>query len=179
MNAATHRQFGEIAMRFLLGLFMLVVSAAELSAQRANVHAAQITWFGAYEVSQVKIIDDPTQASGKRREGGTIKPPGSNHDRIELVGGRYFGFGYRLLGSPAGAQVPLKYVRTYPAPGFIHQQTGKYVTRDEQDLNLNIGQPDLFMGYVLSSDAPLGTFTFQIWHGNSLLVEKAFTVYRP
>ncbi len=49
----------------------------------------------------------------------------------------------------------------------------------EQELNLRIGQPDLFMGYVLSSDAPLGTYTFQIWHANSLLVEKAFTIYRP
>lgn len=166
-------------MRFLLCLFVLVFSAVELSAQSPNVHAAQITWFGAYEVSQVKIIDDPTQASGKRREGGTIKPPSRNDDRIEIVGGRYFGFGYKLLGSPTGVQVPLKYVRTYPAPGFLHQQTGKYVTRDEQELHLKIGQPDLFMGYVLSSDAPLGTYTFQIWHGNSLLVEKAFTVYRP
>lgn len=166
-------------MRFLLGLFVLVVSAVELSAQSPNVQAAQITWFGAYEVSQVKIIDDPTQASGRRREGGTISPPSRNHDRIELVGGRYFGFGYKLLGSPTGMQVPLKYVRTYPAPGFLHQQTGKYVTRDEQELHLKIGQPDLFMGYVLSSDAPLGAYTFQIWHGDSLLAEKAFTIYRP
>jgi hypothetical protein len=166
-------------MRFLLCLFVLVVSAVELSAQSPDVQAAQITWFGAYEVSEVKIIDDPTQASGRRREGGIITPPSRSDDRIEVVGGRYFGFGYRLLGSPAGTQVPLRYVRTYPAPGFLHQQTGKYITRDEQDLNLRIGQPDLFMGYVLSADAPLGTYTFQIWHGNSLLVEKAFTIYRP
>src|SRR5689334_12651272 len=125
-------------MRFLLGLFVLIVSAGEGSAQSANVQAAQITWFGAYEVSQVKIIDDPSQASGKRREGGTINPPSRNDDRIGLVGGRYFGFGYKLLGSPTGAQVPLKYVRTYPAPGFLHQQTGKYITRDEQELHLKI-----------------------------------------
>src|SRR6476620_5783439 len=138
-------------MRFLLCLFVLVVSAIELRAQSPDVQAAQITWFGAYQVSEVKIIDDPTQASGRRREGGIITPPSRSDDRIEIVGGRYFGFGYRLLGSPAGTQVPLRYVRTYPAPGFLHQQTGKYITRDEQDLNLRIGQPDLFMGYVLSA----------------------------
>ena len=75
--------------------------------------------------------------------------------------------------------MPLKYVRTYPAPRLRHEATGQYVMREEQDLNLNIGQPDLFMGYVVSSSSPLGTYTFQIWHANSLLVEKAFTIYRP
>lgn len=166
-------------MRFLLCLFALVFSAVELSAQSPNVRAAQITWFGAYEVSQVKIIDDPTTASGKRREGGKIVPPGSNSDRIILADQRYFGFGYNLLGSPADARVSLKYVNIYPAPGVLRKATGTYVTREEHDYQLAIGQPELFTGYVLSSGSPLGIYMLQIWHGSGLLVEKAFTVYRP
>ncbi len=174
---------GGIAMRLFLCLIVLMFSAVNSAAQRTSVHAIQITWFGTYTVSQVKLIDDPSAPSGQRREGGTITPPSINSDRIARGDGLYFGFGYNLLGNPSGATVELRYVHIYPEPGVRHQQTGEYVKQYANNINLNINlninQPNLFAGRVLTSNTLLGVTTIQIWHADRLLAEKSFTIYQP
>ena len=109
-------------MRSFLCLILLACSTVNSAAQQANVISIQITWFGTYDVSKVEIVDDPSEPSGKRRQGGIITSPSTNSERVARTDGRYFGFGYNLLDSPNGATVPLRYVNTFPEP-VRHQQT--------------------------------------------------------
>lgn len=165
-------------MRFAYALFALVFSTLSASAQQAQGVGVEMTWFGAYQVTEVKVVDDPKTAAGKSYVGGKIIPPPVNSERIPFTGG-YFGFGYKLLGSPHGAAVPLRYVRLYPPPGLPNSATGVPVMREEQELSLAIGRDDLFIGFHALPNAPMGPWTFQVWYGSRLLAEKTLILYKP
>ncbi len=107
-----------------------------------------------------------------------IAGPATNSNRIAVSDGVRFGFGYRLLGQPGSAIVPIVHVTQFSGIGGLGG-TGK--NSEKINYNLGISQGGLFIGRKMGDSAtePTGVYKFQVWHKNRMLLEKQITIYKP
>lgn len=142
--------------------------------------SARLEWYGVYTTKNEKEIDDPTSPTGKRF---TVTPvaPRSNTDQIPGRDDVRFGLSYIISGTSLKS-IRVKEVYVFPPPGMpdsvSHNPHDQYEAVDDAE----VGVPHL-MGWSFQS-APaerivIGTWRFQVWQGNQLLLEKSFNVYRP
>jgi len=159
-------------------LSLIGLAGQSALAQEAVVTGAAIQWYGIYTVAETKEVKDPNSVTGTRLVSGGIVGPATNSDRIAVSDGIRFGFGYRLLGRPGSAVVPIVHVTEFSGAGGIGG-TGK--KSEKINYNLGINQAGLFIGRKMGDAAtePTGDYKFQIWHKNRMLLEKQITVYRP
>lgn len=140
-------------------LLCLVLMTGKVFAQQ--VTGAEITWYGVYTAASDERTSEKTISRG-------ITPPDTDNDRIPMVSGTRFGYGYKLTGSPGSAQVTLKYIIKVPSEN------------DEVTYwpGLAINRTDLFIGYIFDSSSPTGMYILQVWYGTRLLAEKSFNVVK-
>ena len=164
-----------------MAVALCVVSATPARAQTATVTGVEITWYGVYQAEQVKKVEEPGALSGTRRISRNVIPPSVNSDRIAIADNTRFGFGFRLIGAPDGAQVKLKIMQRMPPPGALNVVTGRRTRLGEVEANAKIGAPTLFTGWLIgkAASAPAGEWTFEVWYEGRKLAGKTFTLYQP
>ena len=163
----------------LVLLAVMLPFGGETLAQTPVVTGALITWYGSYAPAETKLVKDPASTAGVRRISSGILPPSTNTDRIPFAPDARFGFGYKLIGSPANGSVSLRYVSKVPAPGVRDAKTGQRMTVVENTYrDLALDRTDLFCGEFLGDykEPPRGIWSLQVWYGDRMLLEKSFTV---
>jgi hypothetical protein len=98
-------------------------------------------------------------------------------DTVAARVGVEFGFQYVVIGKPAGEEVPLHIVITYPKPGIHDPAEAAPLLLSRFQRVKKIGET-VYLGYGIEHDWEIvpGTWTFQIWHGGKKLAEQSFTV---
>jgi hypothetical protein len=91
-----------------------------------------------------------------------------------------FGFEYLILGTPSGADIPIKMITRFPEQGLRNPETGKTTDRNETRVGRRVGQRH-FRAYTLeqSWEVVLGTWTFELWYGDRKLAEQSFKLVDP
>ena len=156
----------------------MVFAGQPALAQEGTVTRAEMLWYGVYTVGQTREEKDPTSVTGTRLVSGGIVGPVTNSDRIAIAANIRYGFGYRLVGSPSSAIVPIVHVTH--SPEDVLDVTGKPTRVGKLNYNLGINQSGLFIGLKMdgASTTP-GVYALQVWHKNRKLLEKNFTIYKP
>jgi hypothetical protein len=164
----------EIAMRLYLTVCLLGCLVSSAHAQHARIDRIDIVEFGIYTADQ-KL--DSISAQGIKR--GTIVNArhAATTTTIPVQKGVQFGYRYKIKGQPAGAQVDIKLVTNYPAPGLRSPSSSTPVMRSERIRKRLIGETNIAT-YTLDDDFELvpGIWTFEIYDGNRKLLSKAFTL---
>ncbi len=147
-------------------------------AQQGTVTGATMLWYGVYTVGKTEEVKDPNSVGGTRLVSGGIVGPAVNADRVAVGDQTRFGFGYRLLGRPGSAIVPIVHVTTFEGAGGLD---GKGTKTERINYDLAINQDGLFIGRRMGDVAtePVGVYRFQVTHKNKVLLEKRITIYKP
>jgi hypothetical protein len=166
-------------LRWLLVVVALAVLGGRAEAQQPRIDGADLIEFGLYE----------SKRTGDKPDAGT--PSGSTHivaevafyeatNRVPARLGTRFGIRYRIVGEPAGAQVPIRVVWRLPAPGLRNPTSGNVYRESVSDFAVPIGQAWM-RGYGFDSNWELvpGDWTLELWSGARKLLTKTFTVYKP
>jgi hypothetical protein len=163
----------------LATVFALLHTAA--AAQESSVHANML-WYGPYTTSESKVIQNSTTLTGTNTTTApnSIIPPSSNSDRIPAKLGQRFGFGYVLSGGSSKTTVSITHARIFPNGGITNPKTGNLFPSEKVEFRWPIGEKS-FIGYLFQEEYTLvpGVWTFQVFVGGRLLLEKSFTVYKP
>jgi hypothetical protein len=164
----------EIAMRSFLAVCLLVSFVSSANAQRARIDRIDIVEFGIYTADR-KL--DSIDAQGIKRNTIDNVRHAATTTTIPLQKGVQFGYSYKIIGQPDGAQVDIKLVTNYPAPGLRSPSSGKPVMRAERIRKRLIGETSVTT-YTLEDDFELvpGVWTFEIYDGDRKLVTKTFTL---
>jgi hypothetical protein len=162
-----------------LAIKSLAPSAPAAAAATPHIDRIEVFKKGIYEAPTGEWIADPTAASGKRRIGGQVTKFLKATDTIPAEKGVVFGFGYKIIGEPKNSPVTIKRVFIFPPGGLYNPKTGKTTFKESADVQKKMGESG-GTNYVFGDwGAVLGTWTFQLWHGDRLLVEETFNVVNP
>lgn len=167
---------------FAFAILLLAPPASELYAQsRDNENngppvQARIVWFGVYQPTKTREIDDPTHPSGKRHVTDAQVPPKANSDRIPHIQGSRFGLSYRLTGARGKTIIKLRHMRYLPEDKVRENRNIPEVLTTTLD---RYADDETLIGVVLGDEiqSPPGVWRFEVWQGNRKLLEKNFTVY--
>ena len=146
----------------------------------------------AQQVQHIEITDVGIYKA--ENTGGTVAAPATPMGKTNLVTdivlvertttvpaalGTSFGFRYTIIGEPDGADVNLKFINHYPAPGLNNPASGNTYMSGEYPLQRKLGAKH-WKGYTFESDWELvpGTWTFEIWQGDRRMAEQSFTVVK-
>jgi hypothetical protein len=164
----------EIAMRLCLAVCLLISFVPNANAQQARIDRIDIVEFGIYTADR-KL--DSVNAQGIKRSTIDNIRHAATTTTIPLQKDMQFGYRYKIVGQPDGAQVDIKLVTNYPAPGLRSPSSQKPVTRAERIRQRLIGETSVTT-YTLEDDFELvpGVWTFEIYDGNRKLVTKTFTL---
>jgi hypothetical protein len=158
-----------------IAVLLLTLFVASASASEGRVQGAVVLWYGVFQPGRTVEVEDKDAPTGKRMVTSSVVPPSVNSERISVTIGVRFGFGYMLIGSPAGAKVQVRHVRKFPPEGFHDPRTGQKLASTTRDHNFEIGR-ELYIGYGFGEPWEMvpGTWTFELWHGDRKLAEKSF-----
>ena len=153
----------------------VAISITAAVAQAPRVERCDIIQFGIYNLKTVKKMQSSNIASGTfaETEGELVKSTAVIPARLGVA----FGYEFKLVGSPVGAQVTVKDVNIVPEPGLRNPKTGDTVFREEATYTRRIG--DTWRSdYQLNYDWTLlpGQWTFQIWVDERKVCEQIFTL---
>jgi hypothetical protein len=156
---------------------LLLGGALPLRAEAPSVARAEVLWAGLYQAVVVGRITQPGTASGITNElAGTrkIKQTTTVEGRLGIS----FGMEYLLVGSPAGADVPITIVVTLPKEG-LHNPANPEPTYREQwrPAPKTIGGANI-VGYTFEHTWEIvpGLWTFEVWWEEHKLAEQSFCV---
>lgn len=158
--------------KFLVALLM--IAAADAGAQAPpQVQGINITEYGIYTAAKtVKQI-------GKDERGDAIYASGPTQltkstTKVPLQKGIRFGLKYTVVGTPAGADVPIRIVLRYPPPGLRKPGASSPIPSDAETVTAKLGAPG-FVDYAPGELVP-GQWTYEFWSGKKKLAEQAFTL---
>jgi hypothetical protein len=163
-------------MRAAIAAFALLALPAAAPAETPTVDRIEIVDRGVYEIvagAETKNEDTPTGVITAVETEKLVTPGNAVAARVGLE----FGFRYRIVGGPDGADVSLDMVYTYPAPGLKSPDTAAPITETRYSRTKKIGATE-YLGYAFEKDWEIvpGTWTFAIWQGGKKLAEESFTV---
>jgi hypothetical protein len=156
-------------------LFALTVAAG---AQATRVDGIEIVDWGIFRNDRHAIVPDPDSAAGTRNIVGNIQLQQATTTVPALVGMK-FGFHFRVVGSPPGGIVTLKFVTRFPRQGITNPNSAKTFPSTEFYSSAVVGATS-YRGYALDYDweVETGPWTLEIWHEGRKLAEKTFIVTR-
>ena len=164
-------------MRFFL-LLAAGLLTTPLAALAGDVHVERIDIVdkGTYAITIGEETPDPNTPTGKIAAVTTVK----NLKATTTIPGRVgveFGFQYVVVGEPAGTEVSLDMVNTYPAPGLVDPADPKPLLESRYSRKKKIGDT-VYLGYGFENPWEIvpGTWTFEIWFEGKKLAEQSFTV---
>jgi len=164
-------------MRILLRAILLCgpLLAWHAAAQTAAT-GARLTWYGIYTVETSRLEDEPNGLNSKKWRSTLRRKPETNRDRIP-IGDTRFGIGFVLTGPVTGAKMRVRAVVRFPLPGAREATSGHMRLAEEASFDWTVGQEHFFgERFADFPDPPTGVWTFQLWDGDRLLLEKSFTV---
>lgn len=162
------------AMRILLACLIVISGLASAQAQ-VHIENAQVLRTGTYKIDKYKTIKDASISTGMRSEATpviqhltTVIPA-----KLDTI----FGLDVLVRGSPRSRVIPVRVVWHYPAPGIRNPNTGVAKRTDEFTTTLALNNKTTFY-WSLSKKYTLvpGTWTFELWHGDRLLINQAFVL---
>lgn len=159
-------------MRILLACLILLGGLATAQAQ-LHIQNAQVLRMGTYKIGKVKTIKDRSISTGSRTEATPIIQQLTTVIPVKLD--TVFGLDVLVRGRPRGRVIPVRVVWHYPAPGIRNPTTGVAKRTDEYPTTLTLNNKATFY-WSLSEKYTLvpGTWTFELWHGDRLLINQAF-----
>ena len=159
----------------LAWLFLaLLLAAGAAQAQAPQVERLEIVDFGTYKVERGSTTRNaegikraPLKREPRRLEWRTIIP-------AQI--GTTFGLRYKVIGTPPDAEVTIRNVISFPAPG-LRPSSGEPLTRVESDEQTRIGETVAAL-YTLDDRFELvpGVWSFELWDGNRKLLTQSFTL---
>ncbi len=90
-----------------------------------------------------------------------------------------FGFEYVINSRPKGQPLEVTSVIKFPGEGL--KPPGSRVYKESRERREVLIGRETFYGYGFDEDWELvpGTWTFEIWHKNAMLIHKSFNVVAP
>jgi len=165
-------------MRIALPLLLSLLASTGAYAQTPQIDRIDVVEYGIYTTTTENKVSAPGTASGTRAIVTDIRHAATTRT-VSAQKGVDFGFRYTVVGAPAGAVVPIRFVTIFPAPGLRNPDTQQLKARSEYDFNVAIGQTS-FKSYGLDNDWKVvpGIWTMQIWYQGRKLAEQSFTVVK-
>ncbi len=160
-------------------LSLTLVLPCSALADMPSVTGARVVEYGQYQVVRGARVDATETAAGYMSRVQAYEWVGGAH-QIPAEVGRAFGLKYIVEGEPAGERVALTVVGTFPPQGMTHPDTGDTTHEQRYRRYVRIGE-ETFDGYGLSKpwEVVPGEWTIQVFHGEQLLIERAFIVEEP
>ena len=160
-------------------IFVLAAVGGAAAAQAAAIDGITITNAGTYTAQTTSA---PAQA-GQQSPTGTVGTDTAWHfvsQKADVPGtvGAQFGIEFRIDGKPAGEDVTLHVVLTFPPQGIRNPNTGDVLHEAKIAFpNMRIGALCV-LGYGFDNAWEIvpGTWTEQIWYRDRMLAERSFTV---
>jgi Domain of unknown function (DUF3859) len=163
-------------MRAMLLAAMLLTAVSSARAEDVRIERVDVVDRGIYTVTVEARTPDPNAPAG------TIAAPGAVKllEATTTIPGRLgleFGLQYVVVGEPAGDDVSLDFVLTYPAPGLVDPTDPQPILNTRFSRVKKIGDT-VYLGYGFENDWEIvpGTWTFAITFGGRKLVEQSFAV---
>ena len=162
-------------------LAFLLIAAYFTGVAAAAEPTGKVTDYGILKIATPKTtvqkLDSP---AGERHEVKGVEVAKQTAE-IPASLGTSFGILFTITGLPADRPVPLKKVVTYPE---ITKPDGKKQTSHTVPLEIlsdDHGAISSFEGYKFTEPYELvtGKWTFEIWHGQQLLLRQVFSVVQP
>ncbi len=166
-------------MKSTLIVALLLGFAAFASADTdIRIQAAEVVGYGIFESRSA------SRTAGWRRQA----PPADAVEgvrfleftnEIPAVLGTGFGFQYVINSTPRGGRLKVRNVIRFPGEG-LKTPKGRVYEFSEEDREIRIGRRD-FYGYAFDEEWEMipGDWVFEVWHGQSRLIRKTFTVVEP
>jgi hypothetical protein len=167
---------GEIAVRLTIALMAFLALATGAGAQTPYVDRIEILQSGIFQADETKKMAAPGTAAGAVSDLGNIRHVRTTGSVPGQIGVR-FGYRYRVIGRPNGANVALRFVTLIPSPGIRNPKTGNTVVRGEYSREKTIGG-ESYRDYGFDDPWEIvpGVWTLEIWQGDRKLVSQSFTV---
>ena len=153
----------------------LLLSAPALA--QVKVTAAEIVEYGTY-TAEIQ--------TAKRDSKGVLQSDLGDISHVATTTtvpaqhGVRFGYRYKIIGTPVGATIPIKFVTVFPPAGLSPPTMTQPIHNSEVNETLKIGDTG-YHDYGLDDPWELvpGPWTIQLWYGKTKLAEKSFTVTSP
>jgi hypothetical protein len=161
-------------MPLLWSFLALLLATGAAQAQAPQVDRLAITDLGTYKVER--------SSTTKNAQGLKTAPLKSEPERLEwrmiipAQIGTTFGLRYKVIGTPAHADVTIRKIISFPPPG-LQPSPGKLVSRVESVEETRIGETVGAL-YTLEDRFELvpGIWTFELWDGERKLLTQSFTL---
>jgi hypothetical protein len=162
-------------MRAFCVFALLVCSVSAIVAQQANVQRIDITEHGLYTADTAKVLQ-PTEEGISRSTVDHVRLAVKTNT-VPMQIGVQFGLWYTVVGSPAGANVPVRVRMVFPQAGLHPPGTSEPVLESPETDTVQIGK-SIFTAYTLEEKWELvpGDWTFELWVGDRKLASQTFTV---
>jgi hypothetical protein len=160
-------------MRIVLLCLLLLLGPAWVAAQGAMAERIRIVRIGLYALQPIGGNHGHDAAWKPVRKLKRLAATEIVHARLCLS----FGVEYIVTGSPSAAQVAIRMVTRFPAPGLDQPGARERKLQEVYSLQLAIG-PVHFRSYTFDEVWELmpGVWTFEFWHKDRKLAEQTFTV---
>ena len=165
-------------MRFLFLAAVLLIAPLAARAEGASVERVDIVDTGIYTVETGEETPDPKAPTGTIAAVTTVTNVEAT-TAIPAKVGLEFGLRYVVMGEPAGVEVPLDFVITYPAPGLADPADPTPLLESRYSRTKKIGET-VYLGYGFENPWEIvpGTWTFEIWFEGRRLASQSFAVTR-
>jgi len=166
-----------VLMSALLSPFTLIALGTTGSlAQAASVERIDVVDAGTYRIKTGAGTAEPATPTGEVTAVDKSTLLEATHTVAARVGTE-FGYRYTVVGEPAGAEVKLDIVITYPENGLNDPDSGRTLHESRYTSTKKIGETE-YLGYGLENDweAVPGTWTFEIWYDGKKLAGQSFTL---
>lgn len=159
--------------RIFAALCFLIVGSVCFS-QTPRITGVQVTHYGIYTGNQG--TRQPTASGVTYSEYDGLRLAETTRT-VALQRGVNFGFEYTITGSPDKANVPIRIVVRFPAPGLNKPGSSTPLTDASFDLTKQIGV-SAWNGYSIDEDWEMvpGQWSFEIWSNGQKLETQTFTL---
>jgi len=164
-----------IVFAFMHPLVFKVVGAY---AQTPQIERIDVVDYGIYTA---EVMSSQRDAQGLLQNTSTnIQHVQTTRDVPAQIGVR-FGFRFRVVGAPSGAEVRLKKITTFPPGGLRNPASAQALSRSETTLTTTVGNEVSYTAYKFDDPWELttGPWTIELWQGDRKLVSQSFTVFKP
>jgi Domain of unknown function (DUF3859) len=164
--------------RLLPLCFLPLLLTAASHAQAQHVDRIEIVEWGIFRHDREAEIAAPHTPTGSRNVVKNVRLQQAT-TTIPALTGMQFGFRFKVVGSPRGARVDLKFVSRFPGRGLTNPVNGKTFSISEFQSDAIVGETT-YRGYSFDHDWEVepGAWTLEVWHQGRKLAEKVFLVTR-
>jgi hypothetical protein len=164
---------------FCQALLVLLLAGPAAAQQAVKVERIEVSRPGTYDIGVRGAVPDQAISTGNRVEAKAYKNLKVG-TQIELRKGTIIGAEVLIVGAPRRGKVPLRVIWSYPEPGLTNPETKVTKATDEYSDTQLVGEKfPVFWGLTQEWQLVPGTWTLEIWHGESKLATQQFQLKKP